>query len=380
MKTINQERNYGIDLLRMVSMSMIVLLHILLRGGLLNSNRLSFNYEWAWALESLCVCAVNCYALISGYVGIYSKFRYSNIIYLWLQTFVYSFGFAILFYIFVPGSVGLGSVLKYALPVISNQYWYFTAYFFLFFFIPALNYLINNFEQKSLKVLIFSIIVLFSIYQTIPIKDAKLVLGINDGYSMLWLALLYIIGGYIRKYGVFHNINQAKAFMLYIFCAMVAWLFKFIVEYLGISYTSPNSSIILNGDIFIQYTSPTALLSGIALLFIFSSIKINIHIKKLIAILSPLSFSVYLIHTHPLIWSKVLGDNFKSFFNLFTTSYQKIAITLVLYILIYSTCSLIDAIRSYLFKLLNIRKFSQFIENLLKNIFRQLLKKFNIEI
>ena len=79
--SITNERKYGIDLLRMIAMFMVVILHVLGQGGILNTvSSLSLNYEIAWFLEISAYCAVNCYALISGYVGINSKFKFTNII------------------------------------------------------------------------------------------------------------------------------------------------------------------------------------------------------------------------------------------------------------------------------------------------------------
>ena len=85
-----KERNYGIDLLRIVSMIMVVLLHVLGAGGLLEAT-FGINNKIVWLLEVFAFCAVNCYALISGYVGVNSKFKLSNILILWLQVFIYNF-------------------------------------------------------------------------------------------------------------------------------------------------------------------------------------------------------------------------------------------------------------------------------------------------
>lgn len=68
-----KERNYGIDLLRIVTMFMIVNLHVYWYGEILWSNKLYFfsvKYNIVWLLEIICYVAVNCYALISGFVGI----------------------------------------------------------------------------------------------------------------------------------------------------------------------------------------------------------------------------------------------------------------------------------------------------------------------
>lgn len=85
-----QKRNTGIDLLRVVSMAMVVALHVLGQGGILGASaERSANYNIAWFLEIAAYCAVNCYALISGYVGIRAKHKASNIIMLWLQVALY---------------------------------------------------------------------------------------------------------------------------------------------------------------------------------------------------------------------------------------------------------------------------------------------------
>ncbi len=107
------QRNYGIDALRMLSMFMVVVLHILLLSGLLTNEQLfSTQYEIAWLLEICVYCAVNCYALISGYVGVDSKFRFSNIIVLWLRVVFYTFIITMVFFVFIPNSVTKLSFIK----------------------------------------------------------------------------------------------------------------------------------------------------------------------------------------------------------------------------------------------------------------------------
>ena len=60
----------GRDRLRMAAMFMVAVLHVLGAGGVLNSaTPLSPDYVTAWLLETAAFCAVNCYALLSGYVG-----------------------------------------------------------------------------------------------------------------------------------------------------------------------------------------------------------------------------------------------------------------------------------------------------------------------
>ena len=69
-----QKRNLGIDLLRIFAMLMVVCLHVLGLGDVLEgAEGVPVKHELFWLLEVGSYCAVNCYALISGYV--YSKHR-----------------------------------------------------------------------------------------------------------------------------------------------------------------------------------------------------------------------------------------------------------------------------------------------------------------
>ena len=61
---MQQQRNYGIDLLRMFSMLLVVILHTEGHGGVLEAAQ-GHSVYWAYLPEAFAYCAVNCYALIS---------------------------------------------------------------------------------------------------------------------------------------------------------------------------------------------------------------------------------------------------------------------------------------------------------------------------
>ena len=86
-----EQRNRGVDLLRMVAMWMVVILHILNKGGALGASApLSAGRETALLLDMAAYCAVDCYGMISGYVGAGHRFRYSGAVALWLRTAFYT--------------------------------------------------------------------------------------------------------------------------------------------------------------------------------------------------------------------------------------------------------------------------------------------------
>ena len=100
MLRITKERLNNFELLRILSMLMVVFLHVLSFTGLLSKHSNGgFNYYIVWGLESLSFVAVNCFVLISGYFLIDSSFKWKKIFKLWLKVFFYSI---VLFFLLSP--------------------------------------------------------------------------------------------------------------------------------------------------------------------------------------------------------------------------------------------------------------------------------------
>lgn len=67
-----KQRNVGIDILRVVSMFFIIIGHVLMQGGVLSaysSAGLQGSYYFLNTIYVMAYCGVNCFALVSGYVG-----------------------------------------------------------------------------------------------------------------------------------------------------------------------------------------------------------------------------------------------------------------------------------------------------------------------
>ena len=193
------KRNYGIDLLRMILMLMVVILHVLGHGGVLDATTpLSAKYCVSWLIESFAYCAVNCYALISGYVYFNGKYRFSSMARMWLQALLYSLGIAVCVWILKPDTFSVRDLISFLLPVSRGMWWYLSAYVGLFLLIPFLNAGINAFTEKQTKIYL---LVLFFVFTVVPTFVRKDTFTTNSGYSTFWLAYLYVIGACIKKYG-----------------------------------------------------------------------------------------------------------------------------------------------------------------------------------
>ena len=161
------KRNYGIDMLRLVAMFFVVICHVLGHGGVMK-NATGYNYSVSSLLQIVAYCAVNCYAIISGYVGYKEEdnYHYTKYLKFWIPVFFYSVGITIIFYVINSGSVGIKEIIWAFFPVTTYEYWYVNAYAALFFLIPWINRLIQNITEKELNRLIFVLFMFFSVYLT----------------------------------------------------------------------------------------------------------------------------------------------------------------------------------------------------------------------
>lgn len=190
MQPLNIKRNSGIDLLRIISMAMIVMLHTLSRSRLLTETAPSLKHEIVWLLEILCYCAVNCFVIISGFVGIHSRFRLSRIAALWMQVAFYTILFETLFQT-ICGKWNPKAVLGAFFPALTNTYWFFTQYLVLCFLMPFLNKMICALDKKQQLILTGTSLLFFSVFPFLFYSPLPVIGNQGDifftgrGYSIL---------------------------------------------------------------------------------------------------------------------------------------------------------------------------------------------------
>lgn len=295
------KRNYGIDALRLAVMLFVAALHIIGIGGIITgAELLSPQFLTAQLLRIAMLCAVDCYALISGFVGWSKKPRLSSVAMLWVRAVIY----CIIITAFFSRSYVLDykTLLNAVLPVTTSQYWYLTAYVGLFVLMPLLDLAVQIMPKRELTLSLSGILILFCILPISPLTDA---FYLHDGYSVLWLAVMYLLGGYLGKYDVLSRLSGKVWGLIYVGAVLFAWAPRMIVLWLKPIYWS-----MAYGNILIEYTSPTIVLAAVSLLALFSRMELPAAVQKAVTKLSPHAFGVYLLHAHPLMFRYVLEDRF----------------------------------------------------------------------
>jgi surface polysaccharide O-acyltransferase-like enzyme len=356
----NKTRYMNFELLRIISMIMVVALHYMQFGGALEQNTFEgVNWIFTWTIEALSIVAVNCYVLLSGYFLVKSKFKLKKLMQIWLQVLFYSLGIYIIFLGVGMVNFNIKDLIKSCLPVLFNQYWFATVYIAMYIFSPFLNTAIYALSKKQMRNLLIILFVMFSVWPTIlPFGTS---LDKTGGYSIIQFIFLYFIASYIRLHWDF-NIKRRYFIGLYLLITLFVVISKVILTVIGFNY--------LSGMLY-AYNSVTIVLSSVSLFLFFRSISIkNVIINKIISSISGLTFGVYLIHINPLI-NSILYKNIlhtELFWN--TKLFIPVSIGLILEVFI--VCMLIDAIRKRIFMIIENSKIFNKLEEILGDLLLKL--------
>lgn len=361
-----KKRHCGIDLLRLIAITGVVVLHTLLRSGLLSSDVPS-QYAVAWLLEIMCFFSVDCFGMISGYVN-YSEedkpLKVGNYVELWLQVVFYGIVSVGLFACFSGIDIKAKDVSKALMPLITGEYWFFSAYTGMFFLSRLINAAVRRCDNKTLAGYLFAGLFLFSFLESVAIKvtPGYSVFYLGRGFSCAWLSLMYFTGAVVRKTKC--NARFGKKFLL------LAMLLAVLSSWVWLLKIGPalSSSLPFGRDyhlLFVEYVSPTIVLvaAGMLMLFAntdFSKTKI---LNPVVSWAAPSAFSVYLLNSQPLIAAHLYNKEHLAYLLSAKTVFLIPAVlgTCILFAL---ACICIDKARLLLFRFCRIKEFAKKIESL----------------
>ncbi len=186
-------RNSNLELLRIISMVLILFHHYSLHGFPMEGVALGWQKRFLQFLSLGGKVGVNLFVLISGYFLIESRFQVRKLLKLLAQVLFYSLG---LFGV----TVGLGitdfslrSLYRSILPISTGLYWFMTAYVILYLLSPYLNSWVKGMQRRQHGKLLGIFLVLWVVIGTLP--------GVSMAYSALfWFVVLYLLSAYLRLY------------------------------------------------------------------------------------------------------------------------------------------------------------------------------------
>ena len=120
MTFFKKSREANMDLLRIISMLIIIFLHSIDHSGVLENadNSNAGIYFYVRFTYAMCMVCVNIYVMLSGYFLVKSKFRLHKLVSLWIEAAFYSFILKMVFMLFGNEPFSIVSLISCIL-----QYW-----------------------------------------------------------------------------------------------------------------------------------------------------------------------------------------------------------------------------------------------------------------
>lgn len=342
-ETGKRKRQVNIELLRIISMIMVISLHYVDKGSVATTltEPMSLSSYAAWGLKALCIVSVNVYVLISGYFLVESHAKCSRLLYLVCQVVFYGIGVPVVLAalgLIDTSHISLYYLLNYGLPIQMNHYWFATAYVLMYLLVPVLNIAVKNMSKKQLQYVVGIMLLVFSVSKTVLVFDLTID---NLGYDMTWFICLYLVAAYIRLYGF--PLGEKKPLLLYLGSVLMIY-----------SITMVTAAIYRKLDVLGSYMSKPynynyffCLTGAVGFFYIFWKLQIpEGRAARIICKIAPYTFGVYLLHENMEIrylWITWLRTESVKDSLLFLPHY------LVSVILVFAAGILVDMCRGWLF-------------------------------
>lgn len=333
-KTVN--RNTSIELLRIISMLMILFHHFGLHGGFTwDSTSVTIPRLWYYLIVMGGKIGVNLFVLISGYFLIESKSLFPDFrkcMKIIGQVFFYSITIYIFFIVTGNTEFSMIQLIKTMFPITFSTWWFASTYFVLYLVHPFLNRLFNTLNKKDYQGLLILIVFCWSVIPTF----------LNSTFqsnSLIWFITLYAIAGYEKKFGFNKRFSIKTYFFLFFLFFFLTYFSSVVFAFLGTKYSFFSSHIIyLFGQEKINI-----LLVSLTLFLAFTKLKCKY--CKSINVIASATFGVYLIHDNYLIRDYLWIDFFKN--ASFQNSFILIPYSICVVLFVYVTCTIVDLLRKF---------------------------------
>ena len=347
---VKAERHYGLDLLRIISMLMVLFCHVsnyTVNNGMIVSGTVEDYVRQG--LIALCIVMINCYILTTSYFLVKQKFRLSRLFKLELIVVFWLAVCCIINYVRRVPDFWENEFLIPFFPVLLRVLWFYSAYVGLCLVSPLLNLAIRHMSKgMHLATCIMLALMATILNNVMSFTNA---FTFSDGYNLAWFVVLYFVGSYLRLYVDPKNIKVWLAILVYLAMSAAIVGDWFLINYLKASNEWFDARFASNSPY--NYNSVFVFVSSVAFFLIFMRVQIKTKAAKaIIKFLTPHVFAVYILDRG---YTGVLQSEYAFKLVSFTPELIFLRIFLVI-LLLFAFRILLDYLRSLLFLLFEKRK------------------------
>lgn len=282
---------------------------------------------------------VDCFVLLSGYLGYQKQFSFRKVMRIWLQVFFWSVALFFFVSLIQGEGISLKEMVKSFLPVTQQRYWFMTTYMLMYLLTPLLNSAIGAMNRRQHKQVLLIYLFAFIVLQNVVFW--REFTGVNSR-SPLFFCFLYMVGAYFHKYPVDRKVPWM---LIYIASCGISATYRFVVTAITLPhFGEPMEESLMGG-----YCSVLTVIGAIALFMTFATLKIRCNevATKIFAFISPLTLGVYLIHDNAslraILWSAL--DLVR-----FIDSVYLVPLLLLVSLAIFTFCIIFEWLRNALFE------------------------------
>ena len=277
-----KERDSNIELLRIIATIFILIVHCngwLLQewGGISiwSADRDFFVGLTRATIQSITCIGVDLFVLISGFYAIKPKMKsvlnlFSILAFFYVGTYLFS--------ILTGDATFTWKHLIKNICAFSRQNWFIQCYLFLMLLSPILNAFVEKCSKQSMLKYIGVFLLCSFYFDNIHLSTY---FYFNNGYSVTSFMLIYLVGRYLKLYGLeyFDSLSKSRILMYYAIS---------LLPMIAILMLSNNSARWLG------YNSPLLIISSVLFFLLFTKISVR---SKFINIIGASCLSVYILHT-----------------------------------------------------------------------------------
>lgn len=228
---VKSKRNEALDQFRAICTIMVIVLHFVGKGGVLDV--LNINSVFAWTLKAFSTMAVNGFVILSSFFMLEKEWKLKRILSLLLQVWLISVSATLIVFLFEKHkTITLSLLLEAIFPNAFAQYWFTACYIGLCLLSPFINCMLKNLDDKKLNRLVIIIFCLFCLWPTIIPSSPGC--DNSGGYSLLWFLALYITTAWLkRNYKKLQTVNRWIYLSIFICCGVFATMTHYVAAFLA---------------------------------------------------------------------------------------------------------------------------------------------------
>lgn len=326
-----KQRQSNIELLRLLSMLFVLILHADFLtfgapniGDIISRPVVSLTQ---YAFESLAICCVDVFVIISGWFGI--RFCFHKIGAFFFQVAFFSLGLFLLMAIINPQKAFSINGIKSVFLFNESDYWFIKAYLLLMILAPILNAFCDNAPRRELKIVLLSYLAIMFVYGWL--EPASISFAMNGTTTLSFIGL-YLVGRYMRIYRPnFTTYRKRTDGLIYLSICILMTL-------VCMASLSRGIKISISSRLF-NYGCPLVIASAVFLFLFFSKFTFC---NKFINASAKSCLAIYLLHCNYFVF-----PYFKQFLSK-ANEFGGIIMIVLFLLIVFSASILIDRVRIFL--------------------------------